>query len=198
MLVGSRDGFGLEFHLERDPELLCVDVHIGGLWVDARDNAFYPPLLVKKLKEELARYRAPIAAPAGFGSPVEALRLAEWARYEEAAPGVGNGTGEELARWVFLEWGECTDDVSVFAFPDGESVHLACRTWEGGGAAWGTEPRQEPTVVSVSRAEFVGTLERGLAVAEREWAVRLAALRAGRGEESATPGALSEGSTRVP
>ncbi|MFD8598296.1 hypothetical protein ACFV1L_25155 [Kitasatospora sp. NPDC059646] len=189
MLVGSRDGFGLEFHGGRDPGLLCVDVFVGGLWVDARDNAFYPPLLVKKLKDELVRFRVPTAAPAGFTSPVEALRVAERARYDEAGLGADDGAAEELARWVFLEWGECTDDAAVFAFPDGESVHLACRTFEGGGAAWGTEPRQEPTVVSVRRAEFVETLERGVAVAEREWSVRLAALREDRGDGAPRAGA---------
>lgn len=55
MLFGSREGFGLEFHPEQDEYLLCVDISIGGLHVNAWDNAFYPPLLVKKLTDELPR-----------------------------------------------------------------------------------------------------------------------------------------------
>ncbi|MDG5806384.1 hypothetical protein P9869_27730 [Streptomyces ossamyceticus] len=34
MLFGARTGFGLEFHVERDPGLLCVDVFVGGLHVN--------------------------------------------------------------------------------------------------------------------------------------------------------------------
>ncbi|WP_052390809.1 hypothetical protein [Streptomyces sp. NRRL B-24484] len=86
-----------------------------------------------------------------------------------------DGAGAALDRCVFLEWGECTDDVTAFAFPDGDRVHLACRLRDSGGAARGTAARHEPTVVSVSRAVLVETLERGLAVAEDEWSVRLAA-----------------------
>ncbi|MFB7476247.1 hypothetical protein [Kitasatospora sp. NPDC056184] len=172
MLVGSRAGFGLEFHVERDPGLLCVDVFVGGLHVNTWDNAFYPPLLVKKLTDELGRFRAPAAPPEGFTSPAESFRAAEHRLYDDTF----TAPGEALARCTFLEWGECTDGVTAFAFPGGELVHLACRVREGGGPAWGTEARDEPTVASVSRAALVATLEGGLAVAEREWAVRLAAL----------------------
>ncbi|MFF9029782.1 hypothetical protein [Streptomyces iakyrus] len=45
MFLGSRSGFGLEFHVEHDPQLLCVDIFVGGLHVNTWDNAFYPPLL---------------------------------------------------------------------------------------------------------------------------------------------------------
>ncbi|WP_345695354.1 hypothetical protein [Kitasatospora terrestris] len=171
MLVGSRTGFGLEFHVDRDPGLLCVDVHVGGLRVNTWDNAFYPPLLVKKLTDELGRFRAPTAPPPGFTAPLAAFRRAEHAMYGE----VGAGNDEAFARCVFLAWGECTDEVLAFAFPDGDAVHLACRVRDGGGPAWGTEAWDEPTAVTVSRAALVGTLERGLAVAEREWTARLAA-----------------------
>jgi hypothetical protein len=166
-LFGTRAGFGLEFHVERDPELLCVDVFIGGRHLNARDNAFYPPLLVKKLKDELARYRVPAGSPPGFTSPAAALDAAERGRYGE--------TESAWARHAFLEWGECTDDVSAFAFPVGDLVHLACRTRDAGGPAWGTEPRRGPTVATVDRTALVEVLEHGLAVAEREWAIRLAA-----------------------
>ncbi|MCL6731797.1 hypothetical protein [Streptomyces neyagawaensis] len=184
MLVGARTGFGLEFHVERDPGLLCVDVFVGGLHVNAWDNAFYPPLLVKKLKDELSRFNAPTARPTGFTSPEESFRIAEHWMYGDTGTGTRSGAdagaeaGEELARWEFLEWGECTDQVTAFAFPDGDQVHLACRVRDGGGQARDTEARRAPTVVSMSRAALVDTLERGLAVAEHEWAVRLAAMKA--------------------
>ncbi|GAA1393220.1 hypothetical protein GCM10009639_26040 [Kitasatospora putterlickiae] len=165
-MVGSRAGFGLEFHVERDASLLCVDVFVGGLHVNTWDNAFYPPLLVKKLKDELARFRAPAAPPEGFTSPFESFLLAESWMYDDER------CRAELPRCAFLEWGECTDEVTAFAFPDGDRVHLACRVRDGGGVAWGTEPRQEPTVVTVNRADLVGTLEHALAVAEREWSAR--------------------------
>ena len=77
MLFGSREGFGLEFHPELDRHLLCVDVFIGGLHVNAADHAFYPPLLVKKLGDELGRHRAPTPPPTLFTSPAESFRLAE-------------------------------------------------------------------------------------------------------------------------
>ncbi|MFJ4677432.1 hypothetical protein [Kitasatospora sp. NPDC088783] len=173
-LFGARAGFGLEFHLGQDPALLCVDVFAGGLRVDARDNAFYPPLLVKKLGAELGRFRTPAAPPPGFTSPAESFRRSERCRYGEDA---GTGTDAALARCAFLEWGERTDEVTAFAFPDGERVHLACRVRADGGAAWGTGARRGPTVASVRRTALVGTLERALAVAEREWSVRLAAGR---------------------
>lgn len=66
MLFGARAGFGLECHLERDAHPLCVDVFVGGLQVNTWDNAFYPPLLVKELTDELRRFRTPGARPAGF------------------------------------------------------------------------------------------------------------------------------------
>ncbi|MET8978255.1 hypothetical protein ABZX85_21835 [Streptomyces sp. NPDC004539] len=170
-LFGSRDGFGLEFHVERDPGLLCVDVFVGGVHVNAWDNAFYPPLLVKKLGDELPRFRGAGAAPVGFSSPVEAFLVAESWAYDEV--GEEPEVGEALARWAFLDWGECTNDVRAFAFPDGEWLHLGCRLYEEGRPALGA-----PTVASVSRVSFVETLEQGLDVAEREWAVRLAAIMA--------------------
>ncbi|MFF7047425.1 hypothetical protein ACFY94_03530 [Streptomyces griseorubiginosus] len=164
VLFGSRTGFGLEFHVERDPSLLCVDVFVGGLQVNTWDNAFYPPLLVKKLKEELARFRTPGPRPLGPTSP----------------------TGEALARWEFLEWGECTDQVIAFASPDGDLVHLTCRIREEAEPDRGTVARcgstevsvsrGEPAEVSVSRTALVETLESALALAEREWSARLAAL----------------------
>ncbi|MFJ3793226.1 hypothetical protein [Kitasatospora sp. NPDC090091] len=176
MLFGSRTGFGLEFHVEQDPGLLCVDVFVGRLHVNARDNAFYPPLLVKKLKDELGRFRAPTAPPAGYTSPSESFRVAESWMHDDAGSEPESGAGEVLARCVFLDWGECTDDVMAFAFPEGDRVHLACRVREGGGAAPGTEARDEPAVASLGRTVLVETLERALVVAEREWSVRLAAL----------------------
>ncbi|ANZ38598.1 hypothetical protein BBK82_23590 [Lentzea guizhouensis] len=163
-MFGSRTEFGLEFHVERDPGLLCVDVFVGGLHVNGWDNAFYPPLLVKKLKDELGRFRVPAAPPVGFVSPVEAFRLAEEWTSDDTGPGA------EFGRCEFLEWGECTDDVLAFAFPDGDRVHLACRTRGVGGPP-------ASAVVSMSRLSLVETLEQGLAVAEREWAARLAALK---------------------
>ncbi|WP_405860769.1 hypothetical protein OG407_23020 [Streptomyces sp. NBC_01515] len=143
MLFGTRAGFGLEFHLERDAHLLCVDVFVGGLHVNTWDNAFYPPLLVKELTDELRRFRTPGARPAGFACD-------------------------------FLEWGECTNDVWAYAFPDGDWIHLACRLHGDRGTAAGTE-----SVATVTRAAFVETLEQGLAVAEREWEVRRARLNRG-------------------
>ncbi|MET9340894.1 hypothetical protein [Nonomuraea sp. NPDC003804] len=178
MLFGSRTGFGLEFHVEQDPGLLCVDVFVGGLHVNTWDNAFYPPLLVKKLTDELSRFRTPTAPPVGFTSPSESFRIAESWMYDDASTGASPGAEAALARCVFLEWGECTDEVTAFAFPDGDRVHLACRVRKGGGPAWGTEARREPTVVSVSRTSLVETLEGGLVIAEREWSARLAAIKA--------------------
>lgn len=175
VLFGSRTEFGLEFHVERDPALLCVDVFIRGLHVNTWDNAFYPPLLVKKLKDELGRFRTPTAPPAGFTSPSESFRVAESRMHDET----GTAPGEALARCAFLEWGECTDEVTAFAFPDGDRVHLACRVREDGGAAWGTEPRHEPTVASVPRTALVETLEQALALAEHEWSTRLGAIKGG-------------------
>ncbi|MFJ9447387.1 hypothetical protein ACIRRH_36910 [Kitasatospora sp. NPDC101235] len=180
MLFGSRTGFGLEFQVEQDPGLLCVDVFVGGLHVNTWDNAFYPPLLVKKLKDEISRFRTPTAPPVGFTSPSASFRMAESRMYDGASTGAVPGAEAALARCVFLEWGECTDEVTAFAFPDGDRVHLACRVRDGGGAAWGTEARHEPTVVSVSRAVLVETLERGLVIAEREWSARLAAIEGRR------------------
>ncbi|MFI5531313.1 hypothetical protein ACIA8O_22555 [Kitasatospora sp. NPDC051853] len=174
LLIGTRDGFGLEFHLERDRQLLCVDVFVGGLHVNAWDDAFYPPLLVKKLEGELRRFGAPPEPPPeGFTSAPESFRAAERWMHE------GEGEGDGFARYEFLEWGECTDQVTAFAFPDGESVHLAARVREVGGG------EGEPVVVSVGRGELVETLERGLAVAGREWAARLAvpADRSGTGSD---------------
>ncbi|MEU1184918.1 hypothetical protein ABZ464_46350 [Streptomyces sp. NPDC005820] len=173
MLFGSRAGFGLEFHVERDPSLLCVDVFVGGLHVNAWDNAFYGPLLVKKLKDELDRFRAPTAPPVSFGSPFEAFRLAEDWMLDDAGTGTASEAGAELARCRFLDWGECTDRVLAFAFPDGDTIHLACRVH-------GDEGPQASTVVSVSRTLFVETLERGLVIAERELSARLAVLKARR------------------
>ncbi|GLZ78571.1 hypothetical protein Afil01_33780 [Actinorhabdospora filicis] len=172
MLIGTRTGFGLDFHIERDPGLLCADIFIGGLHVNTWDNAFYPPLLVRCLTEEAARFGAPAEPVAGFTSPREAFGLAEHAAYDDA-------TGRaDLVRCAFLEWGECTEEVTAFAFPDGDRVHLACRVRDGGGPAWGTPARDEPTVASVSRIALAETLAAALAVAEREWAVRLAAIKA--------------------
>ncbi|MDN3028585.1 hypothetical protein [Streptomyces sp. S.PB5] len=176
MLFGSRTGFGLEFHVEQDPSLLCVDIFVGGLHVNARDNAFYPPLLVKKFKDEIGRFHVPTAPPEGFTSPSESFRIAESWMYDDVGTGTSLGTEEALARCEFLEWGECTDEVTAIAFPEGDRVHLACRVREGGGPAWGTEP----TVVSVNRTVLVETLERGLVIAEREWSARLAAGREAR------------------
>ncbi|GAA2669878.1 hypothetical protein LV78_004320 [Actinosynnema pretiosum] len=164
MVFGSRDGFGVEFHVERDPRLLRVDVFVAGLHVDAWDNAFYPPLLVKKLKDEIRRFREPAARPEGFTSPLEAFRSAE-----SALTGEAEGW-ERFAGFRFLDWGECTDPALAFAFPDGDLLHLACRVLDDAGP--GT-----PAAVSVRRAEFVGTLERGLVVAEREWAARRPPMR---------------------
>ncbi|MFI8459787.1 hypothetical protein [Kitasatospora sp. NPDC085464] len=178
MLFGSRTGFGLEFHIEQGPGLLRVDVFVGGLHVNTWDNAFYPPLLVKKLKDELGRHRTPTARPVGFTTPSASFLLAEtWMSGGDDGAGTAAGAGAELARCEFLEWGECTDQVVALAFPDGDRVHLACRVREVGGAAWGAEPRHEPTVVSVSRTVLVDTLERALAFAEREWSARLAVMR---------------------
>ncbi|MER6365492.1 hypothetical protein [Kitasatospora sp. NPDC001527] len=175
MLVGSRTGFGLEFPIEQDPGLLCVDVFVGGLHVNTWDNAFYPPLLVKKLKDELGRFRTPAALPTGFTSPSESFLTAERWMYDGSRTGTSSGTEEALARCAFLEWGECTDEVTAFAFPDGDRLHLVCRVRDGGGPAWGTEARHEPTVASVSRPAVLDTLERGLALAEHEWSTRLTA-----------------------
>ncbi|WP_258193700.1 hypothetical protein [Streptomyces sp. MA5143a] len=142
------------------------------------DNAFYPPLLVKKLKDELSRLRTPTARPAGFTSPLKAFRLVEDWWSDDAGSATASAAGAELERYHFLDWGECTDEVLAFAFPDGDQVHLACRMREGGGVAWGTEARCEPTVVSVSRTVLVEALEGALVIAEREWSARLAAGKA--------------------
>ncbi|QFR02286.1 hypothetical protein F9278_00465 [Streptomyces phaeolivaceus] len=178
MLFGSQTAFGLEFHVERDPGLLCVDVFIGGLHANTWDNAFYPPLLVKKLKDELERFRTPTTPPNGFTSPSEAFRIAENWMHADTDTHTAHGAEAALARCAFLEWGECTDDVTAFAFPDGDRIHLACRVRDDGGAARDTEPRREPTVATVNRTLFVDTLESGLTVAEREWSARLAATKA--------------------
>ncbi len=175
MLFGSRNGFGLEFHPERDRSLLCVDIFIGGLHVNTSDNAFYPPLLVKKLTDELRRFRTPRAPLEGFTTPVESFRVAEYWAYDET--GTESGPEAALAGCDFLDWGACTNDVVAFAFPDGDRLHLACRVRDGGGVAWRTEPRREPTAVSVSLASFVETLEQCLAAAEREWSDRRRRLR---------------------
>ncbi|MBA4867277.1 hypothetical protein H1V43_39610 [Streptomyces sp. PSKA54] len=111
-------------------------------------------------------------------SPSESFRIAESWMYDDAGAGTSLGAEAALARCVFLEWGECTDEVTAFAFPNGDRVHLACRIRDGGGAAWGTEARREPTVVSVSRTLLVETLEHGLVIAEHEWSARLAAIKA--------------------
>ncbi|MFJ5231411.1 hypothetical protein ACIQBJ_16115 [Kitasatospora sp. NPDC088391] len=176
MLFGSRGGFGLEFRFDQDPGLLCVDVFVGGLRVNARDNAFYPPLLVKKLGDEAGRHREPAAPPDGFTTPAESYRRAEQGLYDEAGP----GDRAEPARCAFLEWGECTDDVLAFAFPDGDRLHLACRLRADGGPAWGTGPRHGPTVATVDRAAFVATLDRARAAAAGEWSARLTARLAAR------------------
>ncbi|MFE7564076.1 hypothetical protein [Kitasatospora sp. NPDC057500] len=194
MLFGSRAGFGLEFHIEQDPDLLCVDIFVGGLRVNTWDNAFYPPLLVKKLKDEAARFRTPTAAPAEFTSPSESFRIAEgWMYEDDGGSGTDPSVAEALARCEFLEWGECTDQVTALAFPDGERLHLVCRVRDADGPARGAGARQEPVVASVSRAVFVETLEGALAVAEREWSTRLAALLdRGRADDGGTaPGAGS-------
>ncbi|MFF4413445.1 hypothetical protein ACFYY8_13005 [Streptosporangium sp. NPDC001559] len=46
------------------------------LHVNTWDNAFHPPPLVKKLKDELGRFRTPTAGPVGFASPSEPFRVA--------------------------------------------------------------------------------------------------------------------------
>ncbi|MFF7457160.1 hypothetical protein [Kitasatospora sp. NPDC008115] len=192
MLFGSRAGFGLEFHVEQDPDLLCVDIFVGGLQVNAWDNAFYPPLLVKKLKDEFTRFRTPAAPLAEFTSPSESFRLAEsWMYEDDAGTGPDPAAAEALARCEFLEWGECTDQVTALAFPDGDRLHLVCRVRDVGEPACGAEARQEPVVASVSRTVFVETLESALAVAEREWSTRLAVIRErGRSDSGgAAPGA---------
>ncbi|MFJ2782960.1 MULTISPECIES: hypothetical protein [unclassified Streptomyces] len=180
MLFGSRAGSGLEFHVERDPQLLCVDVFLGGLHVNTWDNAFYPPLLVRKLGDELGRLRAPTAPPVAFASPSAFFRLAERRMRDDAGAGIAPEVRAALARYEFLDWGECTNEVKAFAFPEGDHVHLACRMYEGSGVAGGAEDPREPTMVSVSRAVFVEMLERSLVVAEREWSARLAVLTARR------------------
>jgi hypothetical protein len=172
MLFGSRDGFGLEFHPEQDDYLLCVDIFIGGRRVDASDNAFYPPLLVMKLTNEIARFRTPVPPPELFTSPAEAFRIAEGWDYDPTRTEWPPGPEAALASWDFLEWGECTNDVMAYAYPDDDRIHLACRVRDGGGIAWGTEPRHEPTLVSLSRTAFLETLEQCLVVAEREWSAR--------------------------
>ncbi|MGV9779776.1 hypothetical protein [Streptosporangium sp. NPDC003464] len=100
MLFGARTGFGLEFHVEQDPGLLCVDVFVGGLHVNTWDNAFYPPLLVKKLKDELRRFRTPTAPPVGFTSPSESFRIAESWMYDDASTEASPGAEAALARCV--------------------------------------------------------------------------------------------------
>ncbi|WP_018353391.1 hypothetical protein [Longispora albida] len=176
MLVGSRAGFGLEFHIERDPDLLCADVFVGGLHVNTWDNAFYPPLLVMRLTDEASRFRTPVAPLAGFTTPWESLQVAEgWMRDDGTST---TGLAAALAGCRFLEWGECTDQVTAFAFPDGERVHLACRVRDVDGSAG---DRPERATVSVSRTVLFETLEHGLAIAEREWSARLAAIKARTG-----------------
>lgn len=163
---GSREGFALEFHIERAPSLLCVDVHVGGLHVNAWDNAFYPPLLVTCLKKDAERFRAPSGPPAGFTSPAEHFRAAEhwWV----------HGDDGDFERYSFLEWGECTFGVRAFAFPDGDRVHLGCRTRD---IEAGTEFEEGPSaVVTLDRAVFLETLEDALDVADREWQARRAAI----------------------
>ncbi|PIM72644.1 hypothetical protein CTU88_10935 [Streptomyces sp. JV178] len=189
-MFGSRTGFGLEFHVEREPYLLCVDIFVGGLHVNTWDNAFYPPLLVKKLKDELSRFRTPTARPAGFTSPLKAFRLIEDWWSDDAGSGTASAAGAELERYRFLDWGECTDEVLAFAFPDGDQVHLVCRVRDGGGVTWGTEARCEPTVVSVNRTVLVEALKDALVIAEREWSARLAA---GKARETRDGGDVSSG-----
>ncbi|MGW1280222.1 hypothetical protein ACWD4V_25155 [Streptomyces tsukubensis] len=181
MVLGSRAGFGLEFHIERDPGLLCLDIFVGGLHVNSWDNAFYPPLLVKKLGDELRRFRAPAAPPVGFGSPSEAFRVAE-AVWTYGDAGTGDAFGAEFADCEILDWGECTNDVLAFAFPDGDRIHLACRV------RGQTAPRAS-AMATVSRTSFVETLEHAFTVAEREWSIRLAAMNARRdtGDGGGTP-----------
>lgn len=172
MLFGTREDFGLEFHPEQDSSLLCVDIYIGGLHVNASDNAFYPPLLVKKLTDELPRFRSPAPAPELFTTPAEAFRIAENWDYDPTRTERSPGPEAALACWDFLEWGECTNDVMAYAFPDGDRIHLACRVRESGGIAWGTEPQREPTFASMSRTTFLETLEQCQVVVEREWSAR--------------------------
>lgn len=143
MLFGTRAGFGLEFHLEGDAYLLCVDVFVGGLHVNTWDNAFYPPPAGQGAHRRVAALPHTGRATGGFR-----LRL----------PGVGGvhqrRVGVRLPR-------RRLDPPRLPLHGDGDT-------------AAGTE-----SVATVTRAGFVETLERSLAVAEREWEVRRARLSRG-------------------
>lgn len=165
MQFGSRTGFALEFHPERDPYLLCVDLFLGGLHLNPRDNAFYPPLLVKKLKDELHRFRTPAEPPPGFVSAAEAFRIAEDRMLDDPATGPASEDGEEFASHRFLEWGECTDDVLAFAFPHGDRLHLACRVHGDTGPG-------PSALAAVRRTALTATLEESLTAAEHAWSLR--------------------------
>ncbi|GLF99207.1 hypothetical protein [Streptomyces yaizuensis] len=167
MLIGSRAGFGLDLATGLEGLLLHADVFVGGLLVNAADNAFYPPLLAHCLGGELRRHGSPSGRPTGFTTPAEAFRAAErWAFRDTGATEVPGDPGPELARYEFLEWGECTDGVTAYAFPDGDRVHLGCRLRAE------TGPPQPPVTVTLGRTLFVTTLERARVVAADMWAAR--------------------------
>ncbi|MFJ5264691.1 hypothetical protein ACIQAC_29955 [Streptomyces sp. NPDC088387] len=178
MLFGSRATFGLEFHLEGDTSLLRVDIFVGGVHVNRWDNAFYTPLLIRCLGDELRRFRTLTVPPEWFGSPVEAFRMAEGWWIDDTSIGDAPVLEAELTRCEFLQWGECTNEVRAFAFPDGGEIHLGCRIREVSSDPSDPKVWDEPTVVSVNRKAMIETLAQGLAVAEREEAAKRAAWEA--------------------
>jgi hypothetical protein len=153
---GDRATFGVEIGEIASPGLRVVDLWAAGTWLTGDDNATYVPSFSFYMRRDADRVRRGDIPPCPFPgrAPAEVFRLLRADRTEFRE------------RFWFLRWGETLDNVSAFAYLDGDLV-IVFEWWRT------TQPiapdRSEVCVVKIPPDEFAAIVEQAAAVLDAEF-----------------------------
>lgn len=141
---GDRPTFALEVGENVSANLRTVDLWAGGMRLTSDDNVVYLPSFRRMVRESAARVRrreVPLRPFPGL-SPAQIFRLLQ-----------ADETDLREQFW-FLRWGETVDNVSAYAFLDGDDLVIGFTFWRE------THPdRGEVFVVRMSADAFAASCE---------------------------------------
>jgi hypothetical protein len=111
---GVRERFAVEVGDWWSAQLRYVDLWAGGVYLTRKDNCAFVPSFIHMMRATVAevRDRTIEPGPCPGRSPQVIHRKLR-----------GNRTGRH-ERWWFMEWGETVDNVSKYAYADGDDLVL--------------------------------------------------------------------------
>lgn len=161
-LFGDRARFRVEVGESLSPRLRTVDLWAGGKWLTTDDNTVFLPTFIDFLRSAAERVRRHDVSPCPFPgrSPEDVFRLLD------AQAQAGESDLPE--RFWLLHWGETVDNVTSYAYLDGDDLVIVFGYWRA------THPVPEDLgqvfVARLPPDEFVAILERAADLLDAELA----------------------------